>query len=701
MFSSNRSPDSHVALFVDWDNLAISISAEMGGASIDVKALVNKAQQYGIVLIARAYAEWNTMSERLSVYRAGVEPIYAPTFRYETDPNTHLARGKSLADPVMVSDCIDILHVVPQISTFVLVSGDKDLIPVVRLVQLRGKRVVVIGPDLVAAVLRDMADEFVPYRSLVAAEPAPEIVPATRRREQQAPRRPQSRIQVSRQAPASLARPVETTVEAVSEPVSEAAEESEARVAPDLQTTFGAIVEILKEMAASGRGRVRATNLKDRLLVRQPAFSERHCGFSKFKDLLEAAEREGLLSVSAAGPVHWVSLPGVAAEAEPASAEQPPIEEHVRELAVIRFVSQLRARSRWLTYTYVLTNVIGFLGRMQPEMDAESEARSVLNRLIIEGVLRVDRSPQEVDIGGIKHRVRMCHFVDDVPLSREATEFDLSVLPPVSIRELTEGSDQESPSEVSAEVAKAAEADESKAPLEARLTPAGEPSLELGSASSGQRDDAAQAESAEAPAATEAEVASEGEGAAAVDEPAETQAGDSSQDAKAAAPEAKQPAVAAEEPAKAKSSRSRRRPRGGKTRAETEPEAPAAEVNEVPPAAEPEAVAAPAPEAEPAKAATTTDQPEKPDISVVNDTVARILSELAQQGKERVTGSSLKLRLVKALGSFSERDYGFKRFRDFVQQAADSGHASMELEGSVTWVRPAAGESAESGAIEG
>ena len=165
-----ESAGNYVGLFVDWDNLAISTAADMGGATPDIKRIIHKAQEYGQIIYARAYAEWNTMSERLSVYRAGIEPVYAPTFRFETDPVTQISRGKSLADPVMVADCIDSLHIMPQLTVYVLVTGDKDMIPVVRLAQLRGKRVVVIGPDLVAGVLREMADDYVAYRTLVQAD---------------------------------------------------------------------------------------------------------------------------------------------------------------------------------------------------------------------------------------------------------------------------------------------------------------------------------------------------------------------------------------------------------------------------------------------------------------------------------------------------------------------------------------------------
>src|SRR5687767_12016703 len=174
---------AYVALFIDWDNLAISTAADHGGALPDLRRILQVAQGYGTVLLARAYAEWGITSDRLTVFRAGIEPVYAPTFRFEADIPGQPSRGKSLADPILVADCVDALHLHPQITHMVIVSGDKDLIAVVRVAQLRGKKVVVIGPDLVAAVLRDMADEYVSYRSLVAGGASTEVRSATVRAE--------------------------------------------------------------------------------------------------------------------------------------------------------------------------------------------------------------------------------------------------------------------------------------------------------------------------------------------------------------------------------------------------------------------------------------------------------------------------------------------------------------------------------------
>lgn len=165
--NSNNDNDQ-VAIFIDWDNLVISNYADRGSNRPDLEVLIRRAQQYGTVVIARAYAEWNVTADRLEVYKAGIEPIYAPVFHADRDLSGQTTRGKSLADPVMVTDCIDFLHLLPQIGTYVLVTGDKDMVPVVRLARLRGRRVVIIGPDYVANVLQQVSDEFIPYRFLLA-----------------------------------------------------------------------------------------------------------------------------------------------------------------------------------------------------------------------------------------------------------------------------------------------------------------------------------------------------------------------------------------------------------------------------------------------------------------------------------------------------------------------------------------------------
>ena len=83
---------------------------------------------------------------------------------------------------------------------------------------------------------------------------------------------------------------------------------------------------------------------------------------------------------------------------------------------LVRFVVDLRNRSRWLTYTYVLTNLIAHLSQQIRPQQADVEARNALNRLVQQGVLRVDREPREIEVAGARHRVRMCHLEESHPI---------------------------------------------------------------------------------------------------------------------------------------------------------------------------------------------------------------------------------------------------------------------------------------------
>ncbi len=150
-----------VVLLIDYDNLQICAARDTPGRDLQLPPVVHLAQRYGTVVIARAYAEWNLSTERLAVYKAGIEPAFAPVLRTESDRS-----GKSLADTVMVAEGMDMLwELSPEV--VVLATSDKDLIPLVRVAKQRGAFVVVLGSDFTAIPLREMADEHITYRQLI------------------------------------------------------------------------------------------------------------------------------------------------------------------------------------------------------------------------------------------------------------------------------------------------------------------------------------------------------------------------------------------------------------------------------------------------------------------------------------------------------------------------------------------------------
>ncbi len=150
-----------VVLLIDYDNLQICASRDTPGRDLQLTPVVQLAQKYGTVILARAYAEWNLSTERLAVYKAGIEPAFAPVLRTESDRS-----GKSLADTVMVAEGMDMLWTLsPEV--VVLATSDKDLIPLVRVAKQRGAFVVVLGSDFTAIPLREMADEHITYKQLI------------------------------------------------------------------------------------------------------------------------------------------------------------------------------------------------------------------------------------------------------------------------------------------------------------------------------------------------------------------------------------------------------------------------------------------------------------------------------------------------------------------------------------------------------
>jgi uncharacterized LabA/DUF88 family protein len=150
-----------VILLIDYDNLQICAARDTPGRDLQLAPVVQLAQRYGSVILARAYAEWNLSTERLAVYKAGIEPAFAPVLRTESDRS-----GKSLADTVMVAEGMDMLWTLaPEV--VVLATSDKDLIPLVRVAKQRGAHVVVLGSDFTAIPLREMADEHVTYKQLI------------------------------------------------------------------------------------------------------------------------------------------------------------------------------------------------------------------------------------------------------------------------------------------------------------------------------------------------------------------------------------------------------------------------------------------------------------------------------------------------------------------------------------------------------
>jgi uncharacterized LabA/DUF88 family protein len=136
---------NEVAAFVDLENIRYSM-LNRWHQEPDPLAWRDKARKYGLIGMARAYADFDQhppqLRQRLSV--AGFEAEHYPVKRYRDRDGSE--RIRSIADLHMVIDIVDAALGRPSIDTFLFFTGDGDFIRVVAMLTNRlGKRVVICG----------------------------------------------------------------------------------------------------------------------------------------------------------------------------------------------------------------------------------------------------------------------------------------------------------------------------------------------------------------------------------------------------------------------------------------------------------------------------------------------------------------------------------------------------------------------------
>jgi uncharacterized LabA/DUF88 family protein len=148
---------SEVAAFVDFENIRYS-SINSFGREPDPLVWRDKALQYGLMAVARAYADFDQHPPqvRMRLDVAGFEAQHYPAKR--TSDNLGREKIQSRADLNFVIDVINTALTRPDVEIFLLFTGDKDFIRLVTTLRNRlGKKVVICGvpgsvsPDLVVA----------------------------------------------------------------------------------------------------------------------------------------------------------------------------------------------------------------------------------------------------------------------------------------------------------------------------------------------------------------------------------------------------------------------------------------------------------------------------------------------------------------------------------------------------------------------
>jgi uncharacterized protein (TIGR00288 family) len=260
--------DSNLAVFCDFENVALGVR-EAKYPSFDIKNVLERLLLKGSIVVRKAYCDWDRYKEfKAAMHEAAFELIEIPHVRQS---------GKNSADIRLVVDALDLCYTKPHVDTFVIISGDSDFSPLVAKLRENNKLVIGVGvKNSTSDLLTAACDEFIYYDDLVRAQ--------ARTRTRRAPRAAKAGA-----PPAAAA----TAAAAAAAAAPAASEESRKQEAIDLVMET---IEALQDERGD-QERIWGSRVKQALKRRRPGFRESYHGFRSFAQLLEEAQRRGLMQL--------------------------------------------------------------------------------------------------------------------------------------------------------------------------------------------------------------------------------------------------------------------------------------------------------------------------------------------------------------------------------------------------------------------
>jgi uncharacterized protein (TIGR00288 family) len=273
--------DERIALFLDYENLAIGAREDLGGAQFDLKPVSDALAERGRVVVRRAYADWSYFDEdRRMLTRQHVELIEIP--------QRLGAVRKNAADIKMAVDAIELCFERDYITTYVICTGDSDFTPLVAKLRELNRRVIGVGLQASTSnLLPPACDEFLFYERIEGVD-----LPRTKR----GGRRGRNG-QAAKGAPRPTSRTPKPT-EPQPEPEPDLVEPSEEQESGDENELIKLITQTLSGLQRSSGGAVLASMLKRAILRKDPTFSEADWGFRAFGEMLRHLEQRGVVELT-------------------------------------------------------------------------------------------------------------------------------------------------------------------------------------------------------------------------------------------------------------------------------------------------------------------------------------------------------------------------------------------------------------------
>src|SRR6195256_2993880 len=227
-----------LAVFIDFENLALGFQGRRD--RFDIARVLERLVEKGKIVAKKAYADWSRFGNYTApLHESAIELVEIPR-RAQT--------GKNSADIHLCVDAMDLAASKEHIDSFVIVSGDSDFSPLVSKLKENGKHVIGLGmQQSTSDLLRDNCDEFIYYEDLGKA---PTLAP-----------------DLSTQLP-----------------------ETKRKV-------FELLMESLQALRRENKEVLWSSMVKDTIKRKKPSFNENYHGYRTFSELLEDAQKEGLLEL--------------------------------------------------------------------------------------------------------------------------------------------------------------------------------------------------------------------------------------------------------------------------------------------------------------------------------------------------------------------------------------------------------------------
>ncbi|HKZ29100.1 MAG TPA: NYN domain-containing protein [Acidimicrobiia bacterium] len=251
--------EERIALFLDYENLAIGARDNLAGFQFDLKPIADALAERGRVVVRRAYADWSYFGDdRQRLTHHHVELIEIPQ---------RMGPGrKNAADIKMAVDALEMAFERDYITTFVIGTGDSDFTPLVHKLRELNRRVIGVGiKSSTSALLPPACDEFLFYDSLEGVD---------------LPRRHKRRERSAEPAP-------EAGPETPGEPA-----------AASLDDLAALVTQTLAGLQRTSGGAVLASSVKRAMLRKDPTFSEPDYGFRAFGELLRHLEERKVIELA-------------------------------------------------------------------------------------------------------------------------------------------------------------------------------------------------------------------------------------------------------------------------------------------------------------------------------------------------------------------------------------------------------------------